>query len=85
MNMKIGQIIRSTAAHRKQTWGAAQVISSLGAITARLLVPFSSAFAGEQQSFCGSPSQFTVPSDLANVEGDLTRGHRATGGARPKT
>ncbi len=31
--------------------------------------------AGESQNFCGAASQFTVPSDLANVEGDLSLEH----------
>lgn len=38
---------------------------------------FLPALAADQQSFCGGPSQFTIPSDLANVEGDLSIEHVA--------
>jgi len=33
------------------------------------------AIADEPQKFCGAASQFTVPSDLLNVEGDLSLEH----------
>lgn len=45
----------------------------VAAIALGTLTPL--AIAQDQQNFCGAASQFTVPSDLANVEGDLSLEH----------
>lgn len=50
--------------------GRLAIAISLGAFA-------SLATADDQHHFCGGATQFTVPSDLANVEGDLTIEHMA--------